>query len=202
MSTRPVDSVFRVPGHAVDLHQGAPVSDPSDHSGNTPPEPSDQNLAPASDVEQVNTELLTIAGTIEELQKRLEQANARLTDASKIESTEFEIGKLFVEAQRFSEASLAHLETKINQILREAEGKATQILMEATQEAHAIRQHAHQEALASKATSRELQLAITGFTSVNSELLKELGALNAMLALGGEDEPGGTGLPGGTPAIS
>lgn len=201
MSTRPVDSVFRVPGPSFDLHTGAAVSDPSAVSATTPPEPSEQAPAPASDVEQVNTELLTIAGTIEELQKRLEQANARLSDASRVETTEFEIGKLFVEAQRFSEASLAHLETKINQILREAEDKAKQILMEATQEAHAIRQHAQHEALASKATARELQVAITGFTSVNNELLKELGALNEMLASGGEGETGGAGLPGGTPEI-
>jgi len=58
---------------------------------------------------------------------------------------------------------------------------AKRILLEATEEAHEIRRRAQEDAVASKATTRELQVAIAGFTSVNHELLRELGALNSML---------------------
>ena len=89
---------------------------------------SDQSPTPATEVEWVNTELHTIASTIEELQGRLNEANTRLASASKVETTEFEIGRLFVEAQRFSEASLSKLELTIHEILGEAEAKANRSL--------------------------------------------------------------------------
>ena len=41
-----------------------------------------------------------------------------------VEATESEIGRLFVEAQRFSEESLSKLELQIHQILCAAEDKA------------------------------------------------------------------------------
>lgn len=126
-------------------------------------------------------QLLTIASTIEELQGRLEEANARLASVAKVETTEVEIGRLFVEAQRFSEASLSKLELAILEILREVEAKAKQILTEATEEAHEIRRQAQQAAFASTRTAQELQSAIAGFTTVNGELLRELGALNTMM---------------------
>ena len=136
---------------------------------------------PDQDVEWVNSELSTIASTIAQLQGRLEEANTRLASAERVETTEFEIGRLFVEAQRFSEASLSELERQVNEILCEADAKAREILTEATQEAHEIRRQAQEAAIASTRTTRELQSAITGFTAVNNELLKELGALNEML---------------------
>ena len=93
-----------------------------------------------------------------------------------METTEFEIGRLFWRPRRFSEASISKLELKIHQILSEAEAKANQILTEATEEAQHIRCEAQRAAFASARTVRELQAAIAGFTTVNSELLKELGA--------------------------
>ena len=138
--------------------------------------------APGTEVEWANAELHSIASTIEALQSRLEEANNRLDSAARVETTEFEIGRLFVEAQRFSEASLSKLELQIHEILCEAEAKAKQILTEATEEAHEIRREAQQAAFASTRTAREFQSAIAGFTTVNHELLKELGALNSMLA--------------------
>ena len=177
MSTMPIDSVFgvREPSH------GTPLEVPVSSLGNdrTVAE-SDQAPAPATEVEWVNTELHTIASTIEELQGRLNEANTRLASASKVETTEIEIGRLFVEAQRFSEASLSKLELTIHEILGEAETKAKQILAEATEEAHDIRRQAQEAAFTSTRTARELQSAIAGFTAVNNELLKEMGALNSM----------------------
>jgi cell division septum initiation protein DivIVA len=98
-----------------------------------------------------------------------------------VETTEFEVGRLFVEAQRFTDASLSELDRKVNEILCQADAKAREILAEATQEAHEIRRQAREAAIASTRTTSELQAAITGFTAVNNELLKELGTLNEML---------------------
>jgi hypothetical protein len=178
MSTSPVDSVFGVPERPGDARPDAPISDMANHRNADEAEPA---KAPGTEVEWANSELLTIASTIEELQGRLEQANSRLNGVAKVETTEVEIGRLFVEAQRFSEDSLSNLELKIHEILCEVEVKAKQILTEATEEAHEIRRQAQRAAFTSTGTARELQSAITGFTAVNSELLKELGALNTML---------------------
>jgi len=179
MSTRPIDSVFGVPERPSDTQPAAPISATSNHRNADAP---GEAQAPGTEVEWANAELHSIASTIEELQSRLEEANTRLDSTARVETTEFEIGRLFVEAQRFSEASLSKLELQIHEILCEAEAKARQILTEATEEAHEIRGQAQQAAIASTRTARELQSAIAGFTAVNRELLKELGALNTMLA--------------------
>ncbi len=178
MSTTFLDSVFGDLEHPSDAHPDQPIADIADHrhAGSA-----ESGQAPATELEWANSELLTIASTIEELQGRLEEANARLASAATVETTEVEIGRLFVEAQRFSEASLSKLEVAILEILREVEAKAKQILTEATEEAHQIRRQAQQAAFASTRTAQELQWAITGFTTVNNELLKELGALNTMM---------------------
>jgi cell division septum initiation protein DivIVA len=186
MSTRPTDSVFGVPEPPGDTHRndagpppGAPVPDLVHHQNGDQSPPTDH--VPGAEVEWTNAELHSIAGTIEELQRRLEQANSRLSTASSVETTEFEIGRLFVEAQRFSEESLSRLELQIQTILCAAEDKAKEILTEATREALEIRQQAQEAAFVSTKTAQELQSAIAGFTTVNNELVKELGALNAML---------------------
>jgi hypothetical protein len=194
MSTMPIDSAFGVP-EPHDSHSEVP----NPELGNDRAAPaSDESQTPAGEVQWVNTELSTIASSIEKLQGRLEEANTRLATASKVETTEFEIGRLFVEAQRFSEDSLSKLDLKIHEILCEAEAKAKEILAEATEEAHEIRREAQEAAFASTRTARELQAAIAGFTTVNSELLKELGALNSMLTPASERGVGEIG-PSGVP---
>jgi len=182
MSSLPVDSLFGVPYPSYGDRPEVAMSDSAEHGDADAPE-SDES---ASEVEWVNSELLTISSTIEELQGRLEQANARLATAARVETTEFEIGRLFVEAQRFSEASLSRLEAQIHEVLAAAEAKAKQILTEATEEALEIRRQAQLAAFASTRTVQELQSAIVGFTTVNHELIKELGALNAILTPGAE----------------
>ncbi len=179
MSTTFLDSVFGAFEHPSDGHPGASAAGLVTHPETDATEGGAH--AAGTDVEWANSELLTIASTIEELQGRLEEANTRLASAAKVETTEYEIGRLFVEAQQFSEASLAKLELQIHEILRAVEAKAKEILGEATEEAQEIRRQAHEDANASTATARELQLAIAGFTTVNAELLKELGALNTMM---------------------
>jgi cell division septum initiation protein DivIVA len=132
-------------------------------------------------VESASSEIEQISSAIDELQGRLAQANSQLGQVTAVRTTELEIGRLFVEAQRFSEASLSNLEAQIQEILAEAEAKATQILREATVEAQEIRREAQQSAFFPARTAQELQSAIAGFSLVNSELVKELEALNAML---------------------
>jgi hypothetical protein len=203
MSTRPLDSVFGVPDSpgrhtrtqaVVDTYAGAQISSITDHQ--SPEAAVDDPRTPGSDVEWSNAELHSIASTIEELQQRLVDANSRLSTASQVETTEFEIGRLFVEAQRFSEESLSNLEQQINDILNAAEAKAVQILDEATEEALEIRRQAQAAAVESTKTARELQVAIVGFTTINNELVKELGALNSMLSPG--SEPGNDGRTSGS----
>jgi prefoldin subunit 5 len=192
VSTRPTDSVFGVPeppgdtrrGEPTGVHPGASAELTHRQNGSEPPPPS--NHGSGDEVEWTNAELHSIAGTIEELQRRLEQANSRLSTVATVENTEFEIGRLFVEAQRFSEESLSKLELRIHTILCAAEDKAKEILTEATKEALAIRQEAQEAAFVSTKTARELQAAIAGFTTVNNELVKELGALNSMLTPGSD----------------
>jgi dsDNA-specific endonuclease/ATPase MutS2 len=140
-------------------------------------------------VDPASEEIHSIALAIEELQERLRQANSQLGHAAVVRTTEVEIGRLFVEAQRFSEDSLARLEQQVQEILVEAESKATQILREATEEAQDIRRQAQNEALVSSRTAQDLQLAIAGFTSVNSELVKELSVLNEMLTPSSQWKP-------------
>jgi cell division septum initiation protein DivIVA len=134
-----------------------------------------------ADLESTNAELHSIASTIEELQRRLEATNNRLSRVAEIETTQIEIGRLFVEAQRFSEESLSKLELQIHEVLTAAESKAKQILIEASEEALEIRREAQEATVASRRTARELQSAISGFTTVNVELVKELDALSSLL---------------------
>ncbi len=193
MTTRPLDSVYGGTDPSgrhirdqsmADTYAGARISSIADHQ--SPIASVDDPGAPGSDVEWTNAELHSIASTIEELQQRLVEANSRLSTASTVEGTEFEIGRLFVQAQRFSEESLSKLEHQINEILTAAEAKAEQILRDATEEAVAIRRHAELAAVESTKAARELQVAIAGFTTINNELVKELGALNSMLTPGSE----------------
>ena len=173
MTSSPPDPVFA----AADPHWAVPpdASIPAIAHHRNGHSASDGLDAPGTEVQWVNTELHTIASTIEDLQNRLEQANTRLSSTARVETTEIEIGRLFVEAQRFSEDSLAKLEAKVHEILCEAEAKARQMLSEATEEAQEIRRQAHHAAFASTKTLRELQSAIAGFTTVNAELLPRTG---------------------------
>jgi dsDNA-specific endonuclease/ATPase MutS2 len=138
-------------------------------------------VAPESDVDSAGDEIKQIASAIEELQGRLERANEQLSQATAVQTTEIEIGRLFVEAQRFSEASLSRLEMQVHEIVLEAEAKAAEIIREATEEAQEIRRRAQQGSSVGAATAQELKTVIGSFASVNSELIKELNALNAML---------------------
>jgi deoxyribodipyrimidine photolyase len=199
MSARPIESVFGVPEPPSQAHSDAAISDIANHRNLRAPEGGqpdgaqpvtarhEQTTPSEPRAEWADDELQSIASTIQDLQSRLAVANERIANAAKVETTDVDIGRLFVEAQRFSEASMANLERQIHEILHEAEAKAGQILAEATHEAREIRSQAEEFAAASTKTARELSAAIAGFSSVNTELVKELSALNAVLLPAHED---------------
>jgi cell division septum initiation protein DivIVA len=135
----------------------------------------------AGSIRRVDSELNLIALEIEDLRGRLEKANARLGNAEYLEASELEIGQLLVEAQRSSDAVLTHLDAKVHEVLVALETKARKILAEATQEAHQIRRQAQQSVIAATRTASEIRASVAGLTSVNDELLKELGELNTVL---------------------
>jgi hypothetical protein len=175
MSTSPINPVFG---------DSSPRQWPESGPAPLHPVARPQNDAqPAgTDYDSPHSEINSIANAIEELQNRLERANNRLGQAATVRTTELEIGRLFVEAQRFSEASISELEHQIQEILAEAEAKAMQILREATDEAHEIRRQAQESSLVSARAANDLQAAIAGFSVVNNALVSELNALNSLLA--------------------
>ena len=145
-------------------------------------DPTPQEVRESDDVESAEAEIKQIASAIAELQGRLERANDQLSQAAAVQTTEIEISRMFEEAQRFSEASLSRLEMQVQEIVLEAEAKAAEIVREATEEAQEIRRRARHGTSMGVGTDQELKAVISAFASVNSQLIKELNALNAMLA--------------------
>jgi predicted ribosome quality control (RQC) complex YloA/Tae2 family protein len=188
MTVRGSESLFAMSDAEWGVQSGGHVSGISDTRHDTA---AAEDAPRENEVQWVNTELHEIASTIEALQSRLEQANSRLSNVEEIEAKEFEIGRLFVEAQQFIEGYLSKIEVKIHEVLSEAEAKARQILVEATEGAQEIRGEAQKAAFASTITVKELQSAIAGFTTVNADLLKELGTLNSMLTTGNDSRGAG-----------
>jgi chromosome segregation ATPase len=131
--------------------------------------------------ESPSSEMDAIAEEIVDLERRLERARRQLDQSSTSQTTELEIGRLFFEAQRFSEASVTRLEREIQEILQEAEAKAAEIIREATEEAHQIRYRGQQSSFISSRTAEELQSVIIGFTAMNGDLIKELHGLYDLL---------------------
>jgi hypothetical protein len=158
----------------------APLPLPDDHSSGN-----GHSAGPVSKkrpkVESPSAEIGDIAGVIEELESRLEQARAQLAQASTAQTTEFEIGRLFVEAQRFSEASVSKLEGEIQEIMDAAHATAAEIVRAAIEEAQETRRKAERSSFIPSHMAQELQVAIVGFTTVNNELIKELNAINTLL---------------------
>jgi cell division septum initiation protein DivIVA len=152
--------------------------------------PSPAGLVDGNDaVESASSELEFVSGALKELQERLDRANDQMVHVAAVRTTEVEIGRLFVEAQRFTDASLANLEEQVHSILKQAEEKADEIIREAHEEAEEIRRGAQASSAIPIETARCLRDAIAGFSHINGELVKELEALNAILA---PTEPPGT----------
>jgi hypothetical protein len=151
----------------------------------SPPDPECTAGAVAAEsaaVELASAEIEFVTGAIEDLQSRLERATTQMNQVTAVRATEREIGLLFVEAQKFTEAALAKLEGQIHQILDQAEAKAAEIVREAQQEAEEVRRQAQSTLLFPAEKVHELHAAIRGFSTSNGELVKELSALNTMLS--------------------
>jgi chromosome segregation ATPase len=173
MSTLPINPVFdKIP---------APPPAPST-SAATPDQtiggsPIDEDVA----VQSANAEIEAVSSAIKELQERLDRANSQMGQVAAVRTTEIEIGRLFVEAQKFTDTALSNLEQQVLSILHRADAKAQEIIREATDEADEIRRQAQQSLAIPTQTAQDLQAAIAGFSNVNSELIKELSVLNVML---------------------
>ncbi len=137
--------------------------------------------AESAAVKSASDEIEYVTSAIEELQNRLDRANEQMNQVSAVRTTELEIGRLFVEAQKFTEAALNKLEGQIHEILAEAENKAAQMVREAHEEAEAIREEAKNQSRFPTEKASELQDAIVGFSSINEKLVEELSTLNTML---------------------
>ena len=149
------------------------------------PDPESTGVTVAAEsaaVESASAEIEFVTSAIEDLQSRLERANTQMNQVTAVRATEREIGLLFVDAQKFTEAALAKLEGQIHQILDQAEAKAAEIVREAQQEAEEVRRQAQSATLFPAEKVHELQAAIRGFSTINGELVKELSALNTMLS--------------------
>ena len=157
--------------------------------------PVDENDA----VESANAEIQFVSSAIKDLQDRLDRAHDQMDHVSAVWTTEVEIGRLFVEAQRFTDSSLSSLEQQVRAILEQAEAKAQEILREATEDAEEIRRDAQALKSIPAETAHELQVAIAGFSHINGELVKELGALSAKLTPMGLPDFGSP--EGSSPAI-
>lgn len=178
MGTGPIKAVF------------GPATPPSDSSAG--PEagrrhlglaaPVEESVDQSASVDSAREEIASVADAVAALQHRLEHANEHLRQVNAVRATELEIGRLFVEAQRFAEAYLIRLEDQVQEILAKAEAKAAQILREATQEAQELRQGAGQTAHMPALTVQKVQAAIAGMAGTHSDLMTELYTLNAMLA--------------------
>jgi vacuolar-type H+-ATPase subunit H len=168
-------------------------------------------------VDDAAVEVESIAGAINELQARLEQANSRILEAKRVQSTEEEIGRLFVQAQQFTDTAINQLEEQARQAIDEAQAEADRIVAEAQhhaaelvkgqirqvieaaeEQAAAIIEDANRQAeeIMSEAraaspippeTAEQLRATIEGFSRVNRELVEELAFLN--VALAGESMP-------------
>ena len=173
-------------------------------SAASPPDPERMAATVAAEsaaVESASAEIEFVTGAIEDLQSRLERATTQMNQVTAGRATEREIGLLFVEAQKFTEAALAKLEGQVHQILDQAEAKAAEIVREAQQEAEEVRRQAQSGTLFPAEKIHELYAAIRGFSTINGELVKELSALNTMLSPASErgnhaaTSTNGTGSP-------
>jgi ElaB/YqjD/DUF883 family membrane-anchored ribosome-binding protein len=87
--------------------------------------------------------------------------------------TESELGRLFVEAQRFTDEALTKLEGQVDRVLAEAGKKAAQIVLEAREEADGILRNAHRSVALPTDKADELHASVDRL----SKFVGQLGTL-------------------------
>jgi cell division septum initiation protein DivIVA len=123
--------------------------------------------------------------SIPEIHDSSPHAEAGRTD---LPISETELGRLFVEAQRFTDDALAKLDSQVDRVLAQASAKAAQIVLEAREEAEQILRTARDTVALPTETAGELRVAV-------DQLSKFVGELATMLKT---DRPssGATGTDG------
>ncbi len=125
-------------------------------------------------VDAVAAEFSEMSRAIEELRERLDLASSKMEHVAVVRTSELEIGRLFVQAQEFTDAALGQAEQRARQAIAEAEAEATRILEEARREAEAIVEEARQQAALPPEAVGRLDSTIAGFIEINRELIEEL----------------------------
>jgi hypothetical protein len=130
--------------------------------------------------ENAATALLEVSQAIDELKGRLEKAAHSVLQATNVNATELEMGKLFVRAQEFVDRAMRDAQLKATRIVAEARVTAGAIVEDARSQAKAIVEQANTIGISSDAL-RLLERTIDSFTRANSELSHELAELNSAL---------------------
>lgn len=137
--------------------------------------PPDTAYPDASDtVQAVTTAVTHVAVALDELKGQLEIANRRVSEVAAAQTTEAELGRLFVRAAQFADSAIAEAQDEARRLVADARREADRIVAEARGHADAIIEEAEQSSALPSAFALQVQTALDGFTHVNSEFMKEL----------------------------
>lgn len=152
------------------------------------------------EIERVTAEVQSVSSAIDSLTRRLTEANDRLEHVSMVRSSEVEIGRLLLQAQRFVDEAVAEARDHAKATVAEAEAEADRILAEARQQAEEIIQAARSAPTVSPETLLALDTTIGEFTKANTELIHELAQLRDVLGPRFAPSSNGADLPAPTAA--
>lgn len=125
-------------------------------------------------VQVVTTAITHVAVALDELTDQLEIANRRVGAVTAAQSTEAELGRLFVRAAAFAVSAVAEAQDEARQLVADARREAERILADARGHADAIVEEAERSTTLPPGSAVQIQAALDGFTHVNAEFIKEL----------------------------
>jgi cell division septum initiation protein DivIVA len=128
-------------------------------------------------VEAVTTAVTHVALALDELKDQLEVTNRRVGEVMAAQISEADLGRLFVRAAEFADATMAQAEEEARQLVADAVAQAERLVANARLEAHAIITEAHDAPL-SDAVAEQVRATIDRLVLVNDELVKELDFLH------------------------
>jgi hypothetical protein len=125
-------------------------------------------------VQAVTTAVTHVAVALDELKDQLEIANRRVSEVAAAQTTEAELGRLFVRAAEFADSAIAEAQDEARQVVADAHRQADRILAIARGHADAIIEEAERSTTLPSAFALHVQAALDGFTHVNAEFMKEV----------------------------
>jgi DivIVA protein len=137
--------------------------------------PPDTAYPDASDTVQAVTSAVShVAMALDELKDQLEIANRRVSEVAATQTTEAELGRLFVRAAQFADSAIAEAQDEARRLVADARREADRIVADARGHADAIIEEAERSTTLPSAFALQVQTALDGFTHVNREFMKEL----------------------------